>query len=586
MLKLFKHLTKKDMGFIGLVVIFIIGQVFLELQLPVYMQAITIMVQTPGSALEEILSVGGLMLLAALGSLLLSALVSIIVAKVSTNFAAILREKIYNKILSFSMEDIGAFSTASLITRSTNDITQIQMFLVMGLQMTIRSPIMAVWAILRISTQEWAWTLSTAISALILFAIIGVSMYLVIPKFKLRQQYTDDLNRVTRENLTGIDVIRAYNAEDYQNEKFNKTNDLLTNVNLFANRIMAVMHPSIIIIMNGLTLAIYWIGALLIQNAQITDSQILLFSEMIVFSTYAMQVIMSLLMLIIVFAIFPQAQVSGKRIGEVLDTESTILDGTKTQGQANLFGEIEFKNVNFKYPGAEKNVLEEITFKAKQGETVAIIGSTGSGKSTLINLIPRFYDTTSGEVLIDGVNVKEYANEALNNKIGYVSQQAILFSGNIQENIAYGDNNQGPPTDQDIQHAAEIAQAHEFIEKLEDDYQGNVAQGGSNFSGGQKQRISIARAIARKPEILIFDDSFSALDFTTDRKLRAALKNEAANATKVIVAQRVGTIKDADQILVLDRGRLAGVGTHEELLKTSTVYQQIAYSQLSKEELA
>lgn len=586
MLKLFKNLTKRDIGFISLVLIFIIGQVYLELQLPVYMQAITIMVQTPGSELNPILSIGGLMLLAALGSLILSILVAVIVANVSTNFAAILREKLYNKVLSFSMEDIGNFSTASLITRSTNDITQIQMFLVMGLQMIIRSPIMAGWAILRISTQEWAWTLSTALAAVILFTIIGVSMYFVIPKFKLRQQYTDDLNRITRENLTGIDVIRAYNAEDYQNNKFEITNIQLTDVNLFANRIMAVMHPSIIIIMNGLTLAIYWLGAILIQNTGTYDGQIVLFSDMIVFSTYAMQVIMSLLMLIVVFAIFPQAQVSGNRIAEVLNTKSTILDGTKTQGQSDTFGEIEFRNVDFRYPKAEKNVLEEITFTAKAGETVAIIGSTGSGKSTLVNLIPRFYDVSAGEILVDGLNVKEYTNEALNNKIGYVTQQAILFSGDIQANIAYGDNGQPPPADSDIHHAAEIAQAHEFIEKLEDEYESNVAQGGSNFSGGQKQRISIARAIARQPEILIFDDSFSALDFKTDRKLRAALREEVPEATKLIVAQRVGTIKDADQIIVLDEGQIAGIGTHDELLETSDVYQQIAYSQLSKEELA
>lgn len=586
MLKLFKNLTKKDAGFIGLVLIFIIGQVFLELQLPVYMQAITIMVQTPGSELNQILLVGGLMLLAALGSLILSVLVAVIIGKVSTNFAAILREKLYNKVLSFSMEDIGNFSTASLITRSTNDVTQIQVFLVMGLQMVIRSPIMATWAILRISTQEWAWTLATAIAAIILFVIIGISMYFVIPKFKLRQQYTDDLNRVTRENLTGIDVVRAYNAEEYQNEKFERTNDQLTNVNLFANRIMAVMHPSMIIIMNGLTLAIYWLGAILIQNAGTYDGQILLFSDMIVFSTYAMQVIMSLLMLIVVFAIFPQAQVSGNRIAEVLDTKSTILDGSKTQSPSNTQGEIEFRNVDFRYPNAENNVLENITFKAKQGETVAIIGSTGSGKSTLINLIPRFYDVTAGEVLVDGLNVKEYTNEALNNKIGYVTQQAILFSGDIQTNINYGDHGKKAPTDKDIQTAAKTAQAHEFIEKLEGAYEAPVAQGGANFSGGQKQRLSIARAIARRPEILIFDDSFSALDYKTDRKLRKSLNEEATAATKLIVAQRVGTIQDADQIIVLDEGMIVGKGTHEKLLQSNDVYQQIAYSQLSKEELS
>lgn len=361
-------------------------------------------------------------------------------------------------------------------------------------------------------------------------------MYLVIPKFKLRQQYTDDLNRVTRENLTGIDVIRAYNAEDYQNEKFNQKNNLLTNVNLFANRIMAVMHPSIIIIMNGLTLSIYWIGAILIQNTEVAESQIILFSDMIVFSTYAMQVIMSLLMLIVVFAIFPQAQVSGNRISEVLKRESTIFDGNQTKRSAQTKGEIEFKQVNFRYPNAEKNVLNGLTFKIKEGETTAIIGATGSGKSTLINLIPRFFDVTSGAVLIDGLNVREYSKDALNNKIDYVSQEAILFTGDVRSNIAYGDNGQMPPSDDEIQRAAEIAQTHEFIEKLEEDYDSNVAQDGSNFSRGQKQRMSIARAIARQPEILIFDDSFSALDFTTDRKLRKALSEEATDVTKIIVA--------------------------------------------------
>lgn len=583
--KLFKNLTKKDIGFIGLSVIFIVGQVWLELMLPQYMAAITMLVQTPGNEMSQILSVGGLMLAAAFGSLILSIFVTVIIAKVSTNFAANLRELLFNKVLGLSMEDIGSFSTSSLITRSTNDITQIQVFLVMGLQMLIKSPIMATWAIIRISNKHWIWSLSTAIAVLVLFLVIGISMKLAIPKFKLRQQFTDDLNRVTRENLTGISVVRAYNAESYQEEKFDQTNVALTNTNLFVNRVMAFMHPSINIVLNGLTLAIYWVGAFIIRDAQ-AGQQLGLFSDMVVFSTYAMQVIMSLLMLVMIFAILPGAQVSGKRIAEVLDKEATILDGPETSESTDKTGEVEFKNVSFSYPDAEEDLLKNISFKANKGETVAIIGSTGSGKSTLINLIPRFYDATSGEVLVNGINVKEYNLDALNNILGYVTQQAILFSGDIKSNISYGENNKEAITDSEIKLAAEIAQASEFIEKLDDSYDAHVAQGGSNYSGGQKQRLSIARAIARKPEILIFDDSFSALDYKTDRELRSALQEELIDTTKLIVAQRVGTIKDADLIIVLEEGQIVGKGTHDELMHSNEVYQEIAYSQLSKEELA
>lgn len=583
--KLFKNLTKKDIGFIGLSVIFIVGQVWLELMLPQYMAAITMLVQTPGNEMSQILSVGGLMLAAAFGSLILSILVTVIIAKVSTNFAANLRELLFNKVLGLSMEDIGSFSTSSLITRSTNDITQIQVFLVMGLQMLIKSPIMATWAIIRISNKHWIWSLSTAIAVLVLFLVIGISMKLAIPKFKLRQQFTDDLNRVTRENLTGISVVRAYNAESYQEEKFDQTNVALTNTNLFVNRVMAFMHPSINIVLNGLTLAIYWVGAFIIRDAQ-AGQQLGLFSDMVVFSTYAMQVIMSLLMLVMIFAILPGAQVSGKRIAEVLDKEATILDGPETSESTDKTGEVEFKNVSFSYPDAEEDLLKNINFKANKGDTVAIIGSTGSGKSTLINLIPRFYDVTSGEVLVNGINVKEYNLDALNNILGYVTQQAILFSGDIKSNISYGENNKEAITDSEIKLAAEIAQASEFIEKLDDSYDAHVAQGGSNYSGGQKQRLSIARAIARKPEILIFDDSFSALDYKTDRELRSALQEELIDTTKLIVAQRVGTIKDADLIIVLEKGQIVGKGTHDELMHSNEVYQEIAYSQLSKEELA
>ena len=585
MAKLFKYLTKKDLAFISVSILLILGQVWLELLIPQLMAGITMMVQTPGNQLSEILSIGGSMLGAAFFSLVLSIFVTILFTKVSTNFAANLRELLFNKVLGLSLEDIGGFSTSSLITRSTNDITQIQMFLVMGMQMLIKSPIMATWAILRISNKNWIWTLSTAVAVLILFLVIGVSMMLAVPKFKLRQKFTDALNRVTRENLTGINVIRAYNAEDYQFEKFEEVNTELTDTNLFVNRVMAFMHPSINIVLNGLTLAIYWIGAYLIRDAQASE-QLLLFSDMVVFSTYAMQVIMSLLMLVMVFAILPGAQVSAKRIFEVLDTESKILDGRKTSEETELKGEVEFNHVSFSYPNAEENLLEDISFKVQRGDTVAIIGSTGSGKSTLINLIPRFYDVSAGEVLVNGMNVKDYTLDSLNNIIGYVTQKAFLFSGNINENIAYGDNGKMEPTQDEIIEAANIAQASEFIEKLDDQYEANVAQGGTNYSGGQKQRISIARAIARKPEILIFDDSFSALDYKTDRELRHALKETLSDTTKIIVAQRVGTIKDADQIIVLEEGKIVGKGTHEELLGSNEVYQEIAYSQMSKEELA
>lgn len=585
MSKLFKNLTNNDLGLIGLSTLFIIGQVWLELLLPQLMAVITMMVQTPGGELDQILSIGGIMLSAAFGSLLSSILVTVIIAKVSTNFAANLREILFNKVLNFSMEDIGNFSTSSLITRSTNDVTQIQFFLVMGLQMMIKAPIMAIWAVFRISNKNWTWSFATGIAIVVLLTIIGISLSLAIPKFKLRQKYTDDLNRVTRENLTGINVVRAYNAEDYQKAKFEDTNEELTNTNLFADRVMAFMHPSITIVMNGLTLAIYWIGAILIDNAQ-GNTQFILFSDMIVFSTYAMQVIMSLMMLIMVFAIFPRAQVSAKRINEVLEAPSTILDGYVKHVKNEKLGGIEFNHVNFRYPNTDKNILENIDFKVHPGETVALIGATGSGKSTLINLIPRLIEATEGEVKVNGVNVKVYSKDTLNNFIGYVSQKAILFSGSVKENIDYGTNGKKQPADEEIKQAAEIAQAFEFIEKMDEQYNTEVSQGGMNFSGGQKQRISIARAIARKPAILIFDDSFSALDYKTDRNLRKALREKCADATKIIVAQRVGTIKDADQIIVLDEGRIVGKGTHDELMLNNEVYQQIAFSQLSEEELA
>jgi ATP-binding cassette subfamily B protein len=483
------------------------------------------------------------------------------------------------------MEEIGHFSTASLITRTTNDVVQVQMLIVMGLQMIIKAPIMAVCAIGKIAGKAWQWTFSTAAAVVILLAVVTICVAVAMPKFRKMQQLTDNLNRVTRENLTGLSVVRAYNAEEYQEKKFEAANDELTRTNLFAQRTMSFLMPSIQLVMSGLALAIYWLGAILIDQANLTD-KLTLFSDMMVFSQYAIQVVMSFMLLVMIFMILPRATVSANRINEVIDTELTIQDGTLTEGEPDKKGEIEFKNVSFRYPDAEGSVLEDISFTAKQGETVAFIGATGCGKSTVVNLIPRFYDATEGEVLVDGVDVKKYTQKALRNKIGYVSQKATLFSGSIRSNIAFGDNGGKTPDDAEVKAAVATAQAAEFVEKMEHTYDGYVAQGGSNLSGGQKQRISIARAIARKPEILVFDDSFSALDYKTDRTLRKVLDEKCKDTTRIIVAQRIGTIRDADKIIVLDEGRIEGMGTHEELMDTCEVYRQIALSQLSKEELA
>ena len=585
MLKLFKNLKKEENLLALLSIVFIVLQVWLDLAMPEYMADITRLVQTDGSTMSAIISAGGKMLLCALGSLAASVFTAICAARIATGFGATLRHKLFHKVQSFSMEEIGHFSTASLITRSTNDITQIQMVIVIGLQMLVKAPIMAVWAICKIADKQWQWTLSTGVAVLVLFAVVGVCMLLVMPKFKKIQALTDDLNCVTRENLTGLSVVRAYNAEDYQEKKFEKANKVLTDTNLFTQRSMAFMMPSIQLIMSGLSLAIYWIGAVLINQAGISG-KINLFSDMMVFSQYAIQVVMSFMMLVAIFMILPRATVSAKRINEVLDTETSIKDGTLSDGKAGVCGEVEFKNVSFSYPDAEECVLKNITFTAKMGETVALIGATGCGKSTVINLIPRFYDTTEGEVLVDGVNVREYDQKSLRNKIGYVSQKATLFTGTIRSNVAYGDNGQAKASVEDVRDAVDIAQASEFVNGLEEKEDAYVAQGGSNFSGGQKQRLSIARAIARKPEILIFDDSFSALDYKTDRILRKTLDEECKGTTRIIVAQRIGTIRDADKIIVLEDGQIAGMGRHEELMQNCEVYQQIALSQLSKEELA
>lgn len=586
MLRIFNNFRKQEVVLALFSVVFVVAQVWLELKLPDYMREITSLITTQDSAMHDILIAGGKMLFCAFGSLLVTVLVAVCASRIASNFSAIVRGKLFDKVQSFSMEEIGRFSTASLITRSTNDVTQVQMLIVMGLSIMMRAPIMAVMAILKIVDKSWQWTLSTGVAVIVLLIVVIICVSLCMPKFKRLQSLTDDINQVTRENLTGLNVVRAYNAEGYQEEKFEKVNKDLTETHWFTSKTMAFMMPTIMLIMNGLSLAIYWIGAVLINDAQDLQGKFSLFSDMVVFSSYAMQVVMSFMMLVMIFIMLPRASVAAKRILEVLDTEPSIEDGTRDTFPVMKDGEVEFKDVSFKYPDAEEYVLEHISFSAKKGETIAFIGATGCGKSTAINLIPRFYDVTDGEVLVDGVNVKEYTQEALHNKIGYVSQKAILFSGTIAENVAYGENGKAPATQDDIVMAVKVAQASEFVEKKDQGYDGYVAQGGSNFSGGQKQRLSIARAIARQPEILIFDDSFSALDYKTDRILREALRKECKDATKIIVAQRIGTIRDADKIIVLDDGQIAGMGTHDELMKNCEVYQEIAYSQLSKEELA
>lgn len=584
MLKIFKYLKSKEWLFVFFSVIFILVQVWLDLKLPDYMSEITTLVQLEGSTMEDILTSGGHMMLCAFGSLISCAIVAFFASKVAAAFSMRIRSKVFNKVESFSMDEINNFSTASLITRSTNDITQIQMFIAMGLQVIIKAPILAIWAIIKISDKNWQWTTTTAGAVIFLLVINIIIITFAIPKFKKIQGLTDNLNNITRENLTGLRVIRAYNAESYQEKKFENANNDLTSNNLFANRIMAIMNPSMGLVMNGLNLAVYWIGAYLIQRASMQD-KLSLFSDMVVFSAYAVQVVIAFMMLTIIFIILPRATVCAKRINEVLDTKLSILDGQKDVSDISLRGEIEFKNVSFKYKDAKEYALKNISFTAHKGEIVAFIGSTGSGKSTLINLITRLYDTTSGEVLVDGINVKEYSKKDLNNKLGYVPQRAILFSGTVLSNVAYGIDETGDEILEKVKKSISVAQGTDFIENMKNTYNGNIAEGGTNVSGGQKQRLNIARAIYKNPEIYIFDDSFSALDYKTDRNLRLELKKQTVDATNIIVAQRIGTIKNADKIIVLDEGEIVGMGTHKELLKTCKVYREIAYSQLSKEEL-
>jgi ATP-binding cassette subfamily B protein len=567
----------------GVSLVFVVVQVWLDLKLPDYMSKITTLVETPGSEMIDVWKAGGQMLLCALGSLVATVLVALFSSRIAASFSQTLRSLQFKKVDSFSMEEINRFSTASLITRSTNDVTQIQLLIVMGLQIIIKAPITAVWAIVKIAGKGLDWTIATGVAAAILLVMFAVLLALVVPKFRRVQTLTDNLSRVALENLTGLRVVRAYNAEGYQEGKFDDANDDLTNTQLFTSRGMAIIFPTISLVMNGLNLAIYWIGAALINSAGLAD-RLTLFSNMVVFSSYAMQVIMAFMMVVMMFILLPRAQVSAQRINEVLDTEPTIIDGTAQSGKPGLEGTVRFDHVSFKYPDAADYVLDDVSFTAKKGETVAFIGSTGSGKSSLINLVPRFYDASKGSVSIDGIDVKDYSHDALTKKIGYVPQKAVMFQGSVASNVAFG---QDAPqrSETQIENAVSIAQAEEFVSKMPDTYDAPIAQSGQNVSGGQKQRLSIARAVYRKPEIYIFDDSFSALDYKTDKVLRKALKEQTQGVTSLIVAQRIGTIMDADQIIVIDDGKVVGKGTHRELLASNDVYRQIALSQLSAEEL-
>lgn len=588
MLRILKHLRWKEWLLVAACVVLIVGQVQLDLALPDYMSEITRLMQTEGSQMSDILLAGGKMLLCALGSMLLTVCTTFFTAQIASRFSARLRGEMYRKVVGFSNEEINRFSTASLITRTTNDISQLQMFFSFGMQSLIKAPIMAFIAVGKISTKSWEWSLLTGgVIAFVCVLLVFIMLY-AVPRMKKMQTLTDNLNRITRENLTGLQVVRAYNAENYQEGKFAKANEEMTRNSQQANIAMSVMNPGMNLAMNGLTLGIYWIGAALISAIAVTSpaammERIGLFSDMVVFMQYAMQVIMAFLMLVMIFVMLPRVTVSAGRVNEVLDTKARIVDGKETQGKPGMKGEIEFRDVSFRYPDADGDTIHHISFTAHHGQTVALIGATGCGKSSIINLIPRLYDATSGQVLVDGVDVRDYTQDALRSKIGFVPQKAFLFSGTVSSNVGYGEDNASGAA---IRKAVAIAQAAEFVESPEVGYSGTVAQGGSNFSGGQKQRLSIARAVARDPEILVFDDSFSALDYKTDHALRQALREQTSGTTNIIVAQRIGTIRDADCILVIEDGAIVGKGTHRELMESCKVYQEIAYSQLSKEELA
>lgn len=588
MLRILKHLRWKEWLLVAACVVLIVGQVQLDLALPDYMSEITRLVQTEGSQMSDILLAGGKMLLCALGSMLLTVCTTFFTAQIASRFSARLRGEMYRKVVGFSNEEINRFSTASLITRTTNDISQLQMFFSFGMQSLIKAPIMAFIAVGKISTKSWEWSLLTGgVIAFVCVLLVFIMLY-AVPRMKKMQALTDNLNRITRENLTGLQVVRAYNAENYQEGKFAKANEEMTRNSQQANIAMSVMNPGMNLAMNGLTLGIYWIGAALISAIAVTSpaammERIGLFSDMVVFMQYAMQVIMAFLMLVMIFVMLPRVTVSAGRVNEVLNTKARIVDGKETQGKPGMKGEIEFRDVSFRYPDADGDTIHHISFTAHHGQTVALIGATGCGKSSIINLIPRLYDATSGQVLVDGVDVRDYTQDALRSKIGFVPQKAFLFAGTVSSNVGYGEDKASGAA---IRKAVSIAQAAEFVESPEVGYSGTVAQGGSNFSGGQKQRLSIARAVARDPEILVFDDSFSALDYKTDHALRQALREQTSGTTNIIVAQRIGTIRDADCILVIEDGAIVGKGTHRELMESCKVYQEIAYSQLSKEELA
>ena len=584
MFKLFKNFSKKDIFYIILCILFIVVQVWLDLKLPDYMSEITVLVQSEDSTLNDILIQGLYMLGCAFGSLISAVIVGYFSSMIAADFSLDLRKKIFRRVEDFGTEEIKKFSTSSLITRTTNDVTQVEMLIAMGLQMLIKAPIMAVWAISKIVNKSIEWSLLTGGCVVVLLFTIGLLMIIVMPRFQIVQKLIDKINGVTRENLTGIRVIRAFNAENYQKKRFEDVNNELTKTQLFNQRCFAILNPVMNIVMQFLTLGIYFIGAHLIAAAGMVQ-KITLFSNMVVFSSYGMQVIMSFLMLAMIFMMWPRAQVSARRINEIFDQDISIKDGTFLGNDTKEVGTVEFKNVSFKYPDADDYLLKNISFKANKGDVVAFIGSTGSCKSSLINLVPRFYDATDGEVLVDGVNVKDYTQEALHNKIGYVPQKAVMFTGTVAQNVAYGNNGRSKPTLEEIKKAIEVSQGSEFVSKMDGEYDAHIARGGTNVSGGQKQRLAIARAIARNPEIYIFDDSFSALDYKTDSVLRKELKKYTNSATSLIVAQRIGTIINADKIVVLDKGECVGIGTHKELLKNCEVYKEIALSQLSKEEL-
>lgn len=580
MIRLFKNFTKKDIIAIFICIAFIVFQVYLELKLPDYMSEITILVQTENSQMREILKQGSFMLLCAFGSLATAVIVGFVATKLSSSFSMLIRKKIFEKVDSFSMAEIKKFKTSSLITRTTNDVTTIEMFIAMGLQALIKAPIMAFWAVSKILNKNFEWSILVFGCVLVLLLTVGILMKVVLPRFELVQKLIDKVNGVTKENLTGIRVIRAFNAEKFQEERFEQVNNDLTNTQTFNQRCFSILGPMMNLVMHALTIGIYIIGTILIENALMSE-KITLFSNMVVFTSYGMQVIMSFLMLAMIFMMWPRTQISAKRINEVLDEETSIVEGS-FKGKTKEVGTVEFKNVSFKYPDADEYILKDISFKVNQGETVAFIGSTGSGKSTLINLVPRFYDVTDGIILIDGVNIKDYKMETLNDKLGYVSQKAFMFSKTVKENVSYGNEKINL---EKVKKAIDISEGTDFVTKMDKKYDSLIARGGTNISGGQKQRLNIARAIAKNPEIYIFDDSFSALDFKTDATLRKNLKKYTKDATSLIVAQRIGTIMNADKIIVLDKGKCVGMGKHKDLLKNCKVYKEIALSQLKEEEL-